>query len=362
MNELVQERVDEFLRGISKKDKVCIVHDTDSDGICSALIIAKAIERLRGKKIDVRIPLDKKKYGFTPKMLQTIKKKKVTKLITTDFSAEENPSIVKKLEKKCELLIIDHHKLYHDVTSARTILYKPQFFSKVDPPRYCTAKLAYDAANRVVDATDLDWAAAAACIADIATEPWKEWLDGVFARYGVERAPDLFNTKLGEVSAIVSSAEVFDIKLVPRCFEIFYRAKGPEDILHSKLGKYKKIIDKELKKHLELFETRAQQYGETFLYEMTSKWRIHSPLSTILGLKYPHRTILIINTTHPFISVSARRGDKVIPVNNLLERAIEGFQGANAGGHAPAAGAGFEKKYLKTFKERVIAWTQSSSQ
>ena len=53
-----------------------------------------------------------------------------------------------------------------------TAIYKPQFFSTVEPARYCTGKLAYDAALRVEDVSDLDWMAAAACIADIATSPW----------------------------------------------------------------------------------------------------------------------------------------------------------------------------------------------
>ena len=88
---------------------------------------------------------------------------------------------------------------------------------------------------------------------------------------------------------------------------------------------------------------------------MTSKYRIHSPLSTILGLKYPHNTIIIIRAGRG-IAVSARRGDKKIAVNDFLEKAVKGFKGANAGGHIPAAGAGFHKKYLNTFKQRIRTW------
>ncbi len=134
------------------------------------------------------------------------------------------------------------------------------------------------------------------------------------------------------------------------------KAKFPEDIISSKFGKYKKIIDKEIQKHLALFAKKAKRHGKLplYIYEMTSKYHIHGPISTILGLKYPNRTFVVINTTHDPVSVSARRGDKKYPVNNLLEEAIYGFEPANAGGHAPAAGAGFPKKHLKTFKERLI--------
>ena len=351
------ERVDNFLRNITKQDKICIIHDTDPDGVCSAVIMAKCIERLHGKKIDVRIPLDKKQYGITDKMMKKIKSKKITKLITTDFSAEHNIPILKEIEKQAEILVVDHHKLYADYKSDKTILYKPQYFTNIEPSTYCTAKLAYDAANRVVDASDLDWVAATACIADIATAPWKEWLSNVFKKYKVKMKKELFQTDIGQVAATISSTEVYDVKLVPQCYDVFYKAKKPKDILTSKLGKYKKIIDKELNKNLALFEKKAEKHKELRIYELVSLYRVHSPLSTILGLKHPHKTVIIINKTGNPISVSARRHDRKIAVNNLLEKAIKGFAGANAGGHAPAAGAGFHKKYLPTFKKRIITWT-----
>jgi single-stranded DNA-specific DHH superfamily exonuclease len=371
-NQQVLKKVDNFLRKITKKDRVGIIHDTDPDGVCSAVIMAKCIERLRGKKIDLRIPVDKKQYGITKEMLKKIKKEKITKLITTDFSAEHNIPTLKEIEKQAEILVVDHHKLYADYKSNKTILYKPQYFTKIEPSAYCTAKLAYDAASRVSSVSDLDWVAATACIADIATAPWKKWLAGVFKKYKVKMksqkaglfensktkfsSKDLFQTQIGQAAATISSTEVYNANLVPQCYEVFYKAKKPKDILTSKLGKYKKIIDKELKKHLILFEKKAERHGETRVYELTSPYRVHSPLSTILGLKHPHKTIIIINKSTTPVSVSARRHDKKVAVNNLLEKAIKGFKGANAGGHVPAAGAGFDKKYLSKFKKRLIAW------
>lgn len=356
-NPKLLEKVDGFLRNISKKDKVCIIHDTDPDGVCSAVIMAKCVERLRGKKIELHIPVSKKQYGITADMIKKMRQKKITKLITTDFSAEHDLPLLKKLEKQMEILIVDHHKLYANYKSKRTVLYKPQLFSNVEPSAYCTGKLAYDAAKRVVNVEDLDWVAAAACIADIATKPWKSWIRKVFKKYKLAIKKDMFRTGIGQVAVTISSTEVYDVKLVPKCFNSFYTAKKPKDILKSNLGKYKIIIDKELKKHLILFNKKAEKNKQMRIYELTSKYRINSVLSTILGLKYPHKTIIIINKTHPFISVSARRGDKKIAVNDLLEKAINGFKKANAGGHVPAAGAGFSKKYLKQFKQRL--WKSS---
>jgi single-stranded DNA-specific DHH superfamily exonuclease len=352
-NTNILEKVDSFLRDITPQDKVCIIHDTDPDGVCSAVIMAKCIERLRGNKIDLRIPLDKKQYGLTDSMIKKIKQKKITKLITTDFSAEHNIPALKEIEKQADILVVDHHKLYADYKSSKTILYKPQYFTTIEPSTYCTAKLAYDAASRVTDVKDLDWMAAAACIADIATAPWKSWLAAVFKKYKVAPKKNQFQTDIGQVAVTISSAEVYDTKLVPKCFDIFYTAKKPKDIINSSFGKYKRIIDKELNKHLKLFEKKAEKHGDLRLYEFASKYRIHSPLSTILGLKHPHKTVIIINTGFPKAAVSARRHDRKVAVNTLLENAVKGIPDSNAGGHTPAAGGGFPKKYLKTFKARI---------
>ena len=352
-NPKLLKRVDDFLRGITKQDKVCIIHDTDPDGVCSAIIMAKCVERLRGKKIDLHMPMDKMQYGITKAMKKKIKQEKITKLITTDFSAERNMPVLKEMEKQANILVVDHHKLYKDYQSKKTILYKPQYFSNIEPSRYCTGKLAYDAAKRVTNVSDLDWVAATACIADIATAPWKAWLKRVFKKHKVKMKKELFQTDIGQVAATISSTELYNQKLVAQCYEVFYKSKKPKDILNSKLGKYKKIIDKELKKHLAVFDKKAEKHGELRIYELVSPYRVHSSLSTILGLKYPHRTIIIINKTSANIAISARRGDKKIAVNNLLEKAIRGFKGADAGGHVPAAGAHFNKRYLETFKQRI---------
>ncbi|MBI4146162.1 hypothetical protein HY489_02380 [Candidatus Woesearchaeota archaeon] len=358
-NEELLSRVDRFFTDITPDDKVCIIHDSDSDGISSAVIIAKAIQRLRNKPIDLHTPLDRKTKGITQENIKQIHNKKITHLITCDFSPDQDPETIKQLEQKTSILVVDHHKVYHDISSEKTILYKPQFFTDIDPPQYCTAKLALDAAARVIDVEDLEWLAAAASIADIATAPWKGWLLHVFKKYNDKPKKDLFQTKLGEIASIVSSTEVYDENLVPKLFKAFSKASTPEDILNSSFGKYKKIIDKELNKHIIAFKTKAEKHGKLSIYELTSKYRINSPLSTILGLKYSDRIIILINTGLPFIKVSARNNSKNPPVNNLLEQAIIGFDDANAGGHAPSAGAGFPKRYLKQFKQRIIELASS---
>lgn len=347
------EKVDHFLKNITKNDIVTLIHDTDPDGICSGTIMAKCVERLRGKTINHRLPLDKANYGLNQKMIDTIKKNKSTIVITCDFSAEGNLPALKEIEKQARVLVVDHHKLYNDYQTDNVILYKPQYFTTIEPSTYCTAKLAYDAALRVCNVLDLDWIAAAGCIADIATAPWTSWLQDVFKKHHIPLKENLFETTIGRCASVISSTEVYDVRLVPQCFDAFYLAEKPEDIINGPFGKYKKAIDEELEKHKGLFEKNGEKKKDMIVYELESPYRIHSVLSTILGLKYPNKTIVIINSTNDKIAVSARRGDKKKAVNELLEKCVRGFENANAGGHVPAAGAGFDSKDLAEFKQRL---------
>ena len=350
----VLERVDNFFRDITPQDKVCIIHDTDPDGICSAVIVAKGIERLRGKKIDLHLPIDKKNYGINKKMFSQLRKKKITKLIICDFSLEHYLTQLNAAAELCSVLVIDHHKIYADISTLPALFYKPQLFSSVEPQQYCTAKLAYDAMTRLVDVSDLDWMAATASIADIATQPWQTWLKQVFKKYKLSFASDLFATPLGQVAEIIQSVGIYNPALSKKSFETLFVARSHLDVRSSKLSHYKKIIDKELLKHEKLFMTKKQASRELFYYELSSPYSIQSSLSTILGLKYPHNTILIVNKNKSFVRISTRRGDGKKPVNLLLEQAIRGFAKSNAGGHVTAAAAGFPRKYLNTFKKRVM--------
>ncbi len=345
------DRVRTFLRGISPQHKVCILHDTDPDGICAAVIFAKCLQRLRNKKIDLRKSLLQKK--LTDAMIAQIKNDNVTHLIIVDFSADQYPDELRILAKTCSILVVDHHANYTEFENKNIIIYKPQLFCNIPSSSYSTAKLAYDVVRDLVKADDLDWLAAIGLIADIATQPWTEWLNEVFYKYRIDMKEDFFETVLGKAASTINSAEVYDKKLVTICYDLFYKATRPEDIIKSKLNRYREIIQAELDKHIEKFAKEAAEYGDMLIYPMQSKYELQGPLSTLICLKYPHNTIIIINT-NAHVRVSARRCDQKISAGKLMEQLVNGFHGASAGGHAKSAGARFDKKYLNEFKKRVI--------
>lgn len=341
-----------YIEKITPKDKAAIIHDTDPDGISSAVIISKTLERLNKKKPVLRQTIEGKL--ITKELREKLKKKGITKLIVLDISFEQDTTNLEKLSSKIDVLIIDHHKIYSKKKIKNVLLVKPQLLSKILPHEYCTAKLSYDLCSTLTDIKDLDWIAATASIADIAHKPWMPWIKKVFKKYKIRIKKDLFKTKLGQIAAMISSAEVTDKKNIKKCFDALYEAKKPKQAFKKELVKIKKSVDKELKKLIKNFK-KVKAIESLHIYEIESKVEgIKSPLSTILGLKYPHKTIIIVSKQWPKVKISARQGDKKLAVNSLLETAVEGLPESNAGGHTPSAGATIRIKDYQKFKKQLI--------
>ncbi|MBN1644686.1 hypothetical protein JW851_01425 [Candidatus Woesearchaeota archaeon] len=355
-NKKLVNKFKDFLNSVSKKDRVAVIHHTDPDGICSGVIVSKLVERLRKKKIDLRLNQKGNVHYITDKTLKELKKKRINKVIITDLTVDESPKGVKKLAKFAKILVIDHHPIYNNLKSENIVFIKSSLISNVIPVRYCASKLAYDLGNRLTDISDLDWVAASGSIGDIATAPFKKWLKNVFKKYKIKIKKDLFKTALGKVAVLISSAESFDNKNTKLSFEIVYNAKSYKDVLVSRLKKFQKKIDNELKFYIKNMGRFAEIHRgiDLILYEIQPKYNTKSPLCTLLGIKYPHKTILIVNTKKNVVSISGRRGDSNVAVNTLLENAVKGIPDSNAGGHVPSAGAVVPKKYYKKFKKRII--------
>jgi len=354
-NKVLVSHFSDFVNSISKTDRVAVLHHTDPDGVCSGVIISKLVERIRKKKIDLRINQKGNVHHVEDSVISTLKKQRINKVIVVDLNIDIYPASLRKLSRIADVLIIDHHPA-GPVNFKNVLVVKSAMVSD-HSSRYCAAKLCYDLGMSVLDISDLDWLAAVGSIGDIATGPFKPWLRSVFRKYNISINRDLFKTKLGEVAILISSAESFDYRNVKLCYDIVYKSRKFSDVLRSRLKVFRKKIDDELQHYIKNINSLADIYPELdlIIYEVSPKYNTKSPLCTLLGIKYPHKTILVADTRNSMVSVSARRGDSNVCVNNLLERAVKGWRNCNAGGHIPSAGAALPKKYYKKFKKRIVS-------
>jgi single-stranded DNA-specific DHH superfamily exonuclease len=351
-----------FINSIAKDDVVAVMHHTDPDGVCSGVIIAKLIEKIRGKKIDLHINQAASEISVLDRTVKQLKEAKVNKLVMTDLSTDQAPANIGEIEKFAEILIIDHHKLYKDLNSEKTVFIKPQLVSGKKPGSYPAAKFCFDLASEIAEINELDWIAAIGLIGDCAFNAWKEFLGEVFAKYGIEKNPDIFQTGLGRCASLISDAESFDASNSYESFEVVYSSQSPKDVLNSSLQKYMEPVESEIsywKGHIREFAEFIDDL-ELILYMIKPKYRIKAPLSTHLSLEYPNKTILIMQDSGDGkIRISARRRDEKVAVNDLLENAVKGLEEARGGGHIPAAGATIRKEDFQEFKQKIIGFLKN---
>ncbi len=344
-----------FIDSITKEDVVAVLHHTDPDGVCSGVIISKLVDKIRGKKPDFHLNQGTSEIAVKDETVEFLKNSKVNKAIIVDLGVDQEPGGVKKIEEFAEILVIDHHKIYNDIGSNKTTFIKPQFFSDVKPGAYAAAKLCFDLSMEYADVSELDWVAAVGIIGDCGFTEWKSFLDGVFEKYQIEKKPEIFETEIGKTATLMSDAESFDSKKAYTAFEIVYGAKEPKDVLESELKKYKDVIESEIEYWTEHLSEFAEITESMIFYLMKSKYRIKGAISTRLSMVYKDKTIIIMQDMGDgTIGISARRRDEKTAMNELLEKATEGLEESNAGGHVPAAGGRIKKEDFDKFKKKLF--------
>jgi len=352
-NQALINKFKRFITSITPQDRVAVIHHTDPDGVCSGVIISKVVERVRGKKIDLHLNQPHAAHRFLPETIKRLKSKKINKVITTDLAVDEDPVAIRKVAKFADILILDHHPVLNKFPAKNVLVIKSSLISKVGQ-KYCAAKMCYDLGNTVTDISDLDWIAVVGSIGDIATEPWKRWMSSVFKKYKLKKKKELFDTRFGEIAKIISSAETTSPKNVKECFTVMYSAKNYRDALKARLKRFKKNIDKELNYYIKNLNKLAEVDSNLIYYEIKPKLNVKSPLSTILGLKYPKKTVFIVDIRKNPVRVSARSQTKKVKVNEALIKSIKGIKGARGGGHPVSSAASIPKKHYKKFKTRLF--------
>jgi len=358
-NKALKKRFEKWISGVKKEDRIAILHHTDPDGISSAVIMNKIIEKIRGKPIDLRLNQKSEELFLTRLTYNKITEKNINKLIIVDMGVDQaKNNLLEKIQKFTEVLIIDHHKVYKDVNSKRCTLIKPQMiFSKVNPASYCCSKFCYDLCNSLIDISEFGWIATIGIIGDCAYDDWRNFIRKVLKRYNIKPNKDILKTRLGKITELLFFTEAYSTKKIGLCFEILDKAKSYKDVLQSKLKRYKKYVKAEIEYWQSNVRRLAKFYPkQDLIFDFIKpKYPIKAAISTIISYKYPNKTVIIAQDMNQgVIHLSARRRDHKIAVNNLIESATRNLKGANGGGHITAAGGVLRTKDLFVFKENIL--------
>ncbi|MCD6478541.1 MAG: DHH family phosphoesterase [Candidatus Diapherotrites archaeon] len=340
MEKKLLQRFKEFLKGIEDCE---LFYHRDADGLCSAVLFAKALEKL-GKQPCKMHALESYEMGTMPTA-------KASNIVFLDLSIDSKESIVRELEKRASVLIIDHHKVYADINSEKVLMIKPQMLSTIEPSSYPASKLTYDLCSGIVDLSMDSWIASVGIIGDMSYETWKRFVDESAKKAGVTKR------ELESIAELVNAVQTLAPERFAELFELFMLAM-PEQILNHKLNELRYKLKEELTYWKEEFKKKSEHYAELELYffYMKPQARIKSALIDELTKELPNQTIIIVEDLgEATVKFSARRQDFKIKMNELLEKAVQGIPRGEAGGHVPAAAGSVPRAYLKKFKENLLA-------
>ncbi|MDO8627735.1 MAG: DHH family phosphoesterase, partial [Candidatus Diapherotrites archaeon] len=225
-------RFDEFVTGISKEDNFLIMAHGDADGLCSATIASKALFKIVGKKPKHYRFMYYGEKNLSKKIPKILKEDKLNKVIVMDWSVDQTPDLVKSIEKHAEkILILDHHKVYKDMNSKKTLMIKAQWISSKDGSKYPATKMCYDLFSRHASLEELQWVCAVGIIADSSEKAWKNFMDKAFKKYSVKKKKLMRETVFGKIVEMIEALQAIGPYKFYSYVDLFFKADVPKKVL-----------------------------------------------------------------------------------------------------------------------------------
>jgi single-stranded DNA-specific DHH superfamily exonuclease len=344
------DKFQNYVKNIKLTDKICVLyHGYCGDGLGSAVITIKSLERILKRKVDFRIHYTV--FEITDELIDYFKKNSITKVVVVDNALYAREDMIKKAENVVDILIIDHHEYVNDLNSEKTtFIHASLYNNKIKSHFYPASKLVYDLFSTITDVSDLDWIACMGLISDRGYNQWKAFVDSVLIKYKIPYNDNIFMTELGTCVSNVGGGRSFK-EAIDSLFELLYNAKSYKEVLNAEfLIKYKKIITEEMQR-LILLRNKAEVYKDLIIYYCKPKFKVGANVSSALSFDYfvGKTIVLICDYGEEYCELNARNQIGTVRTNDLLQMAMKGIPGPIPGGHAPASGGKLHRDYIQKF-------------
>jgi hypothetical protein len=344
-----------FVERLSVRDDVGVLVHCDPDGLASAVVLLEALKQKTGKEAKA---LACSQYGgqeLMQKKLDFFEYARCNKLLVADLSFDQDDFFLKGAEKFCEeILFIDHHKVYRDWNSKKTVFIKASFVSSIDSSNYPASKLCFDLFSGLLDLHRVDWVVSVGILGDVAGAQWKEFIEKT-----LERNHCTFN-ELDSCREIIEAVGLLEPFRFSELLRAFWHARSPTEILRSSFSRALAEMRSEMDYWMQKFKEEKEVFPELELvwFECKPRFPIKSPLVNRISFElHPDQTVVFVQDIREkdsHVTISARRQDGKVKVNDLLENAVKGIPDSMGGGHAPAAGARVPREFLSKFKDNLL--------
>jgi single-stranded DNA-specific DHH superfamily exonuclease len=365
MNHLNKEVIEKvksvFLSDNLESKNICLIYDTDADGLSSAVLITKVLEKL-DVKLKLGITEVSRANFLSPDNMKKIRDNGINFIISVDIPLAGLNLMSQYNELVSEgvkFLIFDHHEYTKELE--QSVYVHPVNLIGKEMATCCTSKMVYDTINDITNLEEYDWIKAVGMLGDLAFLDFPEEVQNIINKYEgkkvlIKSNEDYYNkTKLGKCTIIDLPRSLGENKYVIECYNSYLSASNPDELIKIiGLNKDLKNAQKDIKYYEINFEKLAEKIKDVYLIEIKSDYKLNSSISTIISQKKPNNTFISYQKTGDFYALSARRQDMKYSMRDLLSKSTEGLKDAVGGGHIPAAGGMIRIEDFNIFKEKVL--------
>jgi single-stranded DNA-specific DHH superfamily exonuclease len=341
---LTDAQIKEFREYLHKAENPLFIHDGDTDGLCSYLLLKKYIGKGKGIVAKVR-------FGVTETFLRKVEENSPDYIFILDL-----PIIDQEFIDKVNVPVIwlDHHP---PVKRKGVHYYNPR--EGDNPDSKPTTYYAY----KIAEEKDL-LLGSIGCIADWYYPEFLDKLDdeypGLLPKKRSGKPEEiLFDSKLGELIGVVSFILKLSLTDIVKCTSIFLKIEDPFEIIEQKSPKgrylYKKIekIKNEYDWILKQALKEKPEDGVLFVKHPHTNHSFVGDLAT--ELSYRTKSVLIVGREDEGrMKMSIRSTD--VKISDIIADSINGLD-AYGGGHELACGASVNindfDEFLERFKKGV---------
>jgi len=335
---LTPEQLSEIKEHLEKAQNPLFFFDNDADGLCSFLLLRRAIGRGRGVAIksfpDLNASYARKISELNPDYVFILDKP----IVSEGFLKETQ-------DKNLKVVWIDHHEIsFPDLSKFPLVGYYNSMKSEKpgsEPITYWCSKIGRE--------EDL-WLAVAGCIGDGYLPEFSQKAEKEYPELWkpVKSAFDgLYNTGLGKISRILNFALKDRTSSVIKMIKFMFKAK-PEEVLEGFLLERFMQINEKAEKLIEKAEEFLNK-GKILYFQYGGDLSISADIANELFYRHPDKIIAVayLKGTKANISI---RGKNDIKEATL--KAIEGIENARGGGHKQAVGCQMNVEDLPVFIEK----------
>lgn len=139
----MEEAVPLLLRGAEQGEKIRIIGDYDTDGVCSSFIL-KSYLKAAGADADIRLPNRMMEgYGMNAEMVEEAFRDGVKLIITCDNGVSSYEAVERANERGIPVIISDHHEVPEPLVPANALIDPKQEDCPYPYKELCGAGVAY---------------------------------------------------------------------------------------------------------------------------------------------------------------------------------------------------------------------------